>query len=84
MGATKQPKTCLRHKLLLYVQEERTASTEEAARLRGTLSAMDVQLTAAQAAAEASEAARLRSSAEASSLQAELHQVPRPMQTCHL
>ena len=45
---------------------------------------MDAQLTAAQAAAEASEAARLRSSAEASSLQAELHQVHTPMQTCHL
>ncbi|CAK0755957.1 hypothetical protein CVIRNUC_002414 [Coccomyxa viridis] len=59
---------------LKAIQEERTASTEEAARLRGTLSAMDAQLTAAQAAAEASEAARLRSSAEASSLQAELHQ----------
>ena len=71
-------------KLLPCVQEERTASMEEAARLRGTLSAMDAQLTAAQAAAKASEAARLRSSAEASSLQAELHQVPTPMQICHL
>ena len=55
---------------------------EEAARLRGTLSAMDAQLTAAQAAAEASEAARLRSSAETSSLQAALLQVPQPMHTC--
>ena len=48
---------------------------EEAARLRGTLSAVDAQLTAARAAAEASEVVRLRSSAEASSFQAELLQV---------
>ena len=72
------------HKQLPCGQEERTASTEEAARLRGTLSAMDTQLTGARAAAEASEAAQLRSSTETTSLQAELHQVPKPMQTCHL
>ena len=48
---------------------------EEAATLRGTLSAMQAQLAAAQSAAEASEAARQRSSADAASLQAELQQV---------
>ncbi len=48
---------------------------EEAATLRGTLSAIQTQLAAAQSAAEASEAARQRSSADAASLQAELQQV---------
>ena len=48
---------------------------EEAATLRGTLSAMQAQLAAAQSAAEASEAARQRSSTDAASLQAELQQV---------
>ena len=50
---------------------------EEAATLRGTLSAMQAQLAAAQSAAEASEAARQRSSADAASLHDELQQVPR-------
>ena len=50
---------------------------EEAATLRGTLSAMQAQLAAVQSAAEVSEAARQRSSADAASLQAELQQVPR-------
>ena len=50
---------------------------EEVATLRGTLSAMQAQLAAAQSAAEASEAARQRSSADAASLQAELQQVLR-------
>ena len=50
---------------------------EEAATLRGTLSAMQAQLAAVQSAADVSEAAWQRSSADAASLQAELQQVPR-------
>jgi len=48
---------------------------EETAKLRGTLSAVQAQLAAAQSMAESSEVVRQRVSADAASLQAELQQV---------
>ena len=61
------------------MQEERTAGMEEAARLKGTLAALETQLAAAQSAAQAAEGACQRSSADAAALQAELQQVGTPL-----
>ena len=51
---------------------------EEAARLKGTLAALETQLAAAQSAAQAAEGACQRSSADAAALRAELQQVHTP------
>ncbi len=56
-------------------QEERTASMEEAARLKGTLAALETQVAAAQSAAQTAQRAHQRFSANAAALQAELQQV---------
>ena len=62
----------LRNEALHYLQEERNARTEEEASLRGTIKAMQAQLTSAGSASQQAAEARQQANEDASRLRSEL------------